>query len=460
MINLKNNTIFYLLLVLIILTGSALSYPNLSFDLYFNSKYIEYSKYFLSFCKNSEFIFKSNTSAFPIWGYGLIHLLFKSKLNILIFQQLLNFFTLVKLDQYLLNRKKKLIIYSRILILISLPYCFFHTQMWPKSVSSSILILAVLQLFYYLESKKIKNVIFSGLLFGVTCNFRSDYLILSFTLPIFILLWELIERKEINARSFKILIVPISVLILLIPWGMYTFKKTGHYLLTSSNTGHVFFIGLGQLPNNIWKITPRDDDPKMHQTLLDEFETDQVISTGYSENKFLKEEFKKIIILNPIEWLKKCLFAFRLLVLDPFYVGNVGDFQKNGISNIKEIRSLEESIYNFNYKKTYSLILDTKWEFSIKEILQIMMTILTKIIGFLLFILTFMLFFYSLIKSKSKIFKDRVLFLCFLIIGYQCAISVFAFHMPVYNTSIYLIYVILFVFLLDEIFFNQTVDRN
>ena len=123
MINLKNNTIFYLLLVLIILTGSALSYPNISFDLYFNSKYIEYSKYFLSFCKNSGFIFKSNTSAFPIWGYGLIHLLFKNKLNILIFQQLLNFFTLVKLDQYLLNRKKKLIIYKRELLSLICKTC-------------------------------------------------------------------------------------------------------------------------------------------------------------------------------------------------------------------------------------------------------------------------------------------------------------------------------------------------
>ena len=43
---------------------------------------------------------------------------------------------------------------------------------------------------------------------------------------------------------------------------------------------------------------------------------------------------------NPLnekpEWFKKCFYSLRLVFFDPFYVGNVGDFQKNGISNIKE----------------------------------------------------------------------------------------------------------------------------
>ena len=34
-------------------------------------------------------------------------------------------------------------------------------------------------------------------------------------------------------------------------------------------------------------------------------------------------------------------------LLNPFYVGNVANFQKNEVSNIDGIRSLEKSVYNF-----------------------------------------------------------------------------------------------------------------
>ena len=461
MINLKNNTFFYIILLVVISLCSVISYENITFDLYFNSKYIDYSKYFLSLVTSSIYNLDSNKTAFPLWGYGIVHLLFKNKLNILVFQQLLSFYTIIKLDQYFRINQKKIILYFRLLILISFPYFLFHTQIWPKSISSSLLFLAILQLFYYLDSKKTKSVVYSGILFGILCNFRSDYLILSLTLPLFILLWEFIRKNEIDFYSLRVMLIPVSVFILLIPWGIYTFKNTGHYFLNSSNSGHVLFIGLGQLPNNIWKITPQDDDSIMRQTLIDKFKTTHPPPfVSYSENTFLVEKFSQMISQNPFEWLKKCLFAFRLLILDPFYVGNVGNFQKNGIANIKEIRALEKNIYNFNYEKSSSILFNTRWEFSSKEIFQIIFTIITKIIGFLIFISALISIFYGFIKYRFSIFNDIIFYLCFLIIGYQCAISIFAFHMPVYNTSIYLIYLIIISLSFNKLFFNQTENSN
>ena len=460
-LSLKNNYYFYFILIIALFLSSTISYENISFDLYFNNKYKDYSDYFKGLLMGKRVLVYYDLGTFPMWGYGLIHLLFKSKLNILIVQQLLNFIAIVKVDQFLIKVKKiKYLKLSRILLLLSLPYFFFHTQMWPKSISSSLLILGVLQIFYYLENNKILNLVFTGLFFGLLSNFRSDYLMLIFLFPFLILAWEFINQENLKISSVRLFIIPVITIILLIPWGIFTLKNTGHYLLKSTNTGHTFFIGLGQLPDNIWGITPRDDDAKMHKALVYEFQTEEVNSVGYDENKFLIQEFKKNVMKNPSEWIKKCLFAFRLLLLDPFYVGNVGDFQKNGISNIIEIRAIEESLYRFEFEKSISIFMNTQWRFASKELIQITITVLTKIIGLMIFITSLISILYLLIKSRGQVLKDGILFLSILLIGYQIAISVFAFHMPVYNNTIYLIYIILIVLFYEKIFFNQTVDNN
>ena len=460
-LNINNNYFFYFTLFFALFLSSLISYENISFDLYFNEKYIDYSNYFLSWIKGSKEFDSDILGSFPIWGYGFIHLLFINKLNILIFQQLLNLIVLVKLDFFLINVKKiKYSQFSRGIMLLSLPYFFFHTQMWPKSISSSLLILGIIELFYYFEFKKTKSLVIAGLFFGLLCNFRSEYLMLIFLIPLLILLWEFINHGSLKINSIKLFIIPIITIFLLIPWGIFTFTNTGHYLLKSTNTGHTFFIGLGQLPGNIWGITPRDDDARMHQALVNEFKTEKVNSVGYHENKFLIQEFKKMVMDNPFEWVKKCLFSFRLLLLDPFYVGNVGNFQKNEISNIIEIRSLEESVYRFDFKKTISIFVNTQWQFTFKELIQISVTVITKIIGLLIFVISLISILCFLIKSRQLLLKDGVLFLSILIIGYQIAISVFAFHMPVYNNTIYFLYVILIVFFYEKIFFNQAVNND
>ena len=455
-ISLKNNYYFYFFLIIALFLSSIISYENISFDLYFNNKYKDYSDYFKGLLMGKRVLVYNDLGTFPIWGYGLIHLLFKSKLNILIFQQLLNFIAIVRVDQFLIKVKKiKHLKLSRVLLLLSLPYFFFHTQMWPKSISSSLLILGVLQIFCYLENNKILNLLFAGILLGLLSNFRSDYLFFIFILPLFLLFWEFYQKKILQLNSFKVMIIPGLVLLFLIPWSNYTYSKTNHYLLNSTNTGHLLFIGLGQLPHNIWGITPRDDDSKMRHTLINEFKHDSVSTVSYQSNEFLKKEFLRLVLNNPLEWIKKCFYSFRLLILDPFYVGNVGDFQKNGISNINEIRSLEEAVYKFDFHVSYKIITETNWSFSTKEIFQILITILTKLIGLAIFITSVITIFLTTLKYPKSIFSDSTLLLSCLLFAYQLSISVFAFHMPVYNSSIYLIYLIILTLFFNKLFLNQ-----
>ena len=439
---LQNKNIYYFLLLGSIIFHSIISYENLTFNLYFNSLYEKYSLFFKSFDFS---VFTESYSTFPIWGYGLFHLLGKNILVNLIIQQLLCFFSLVLLDKEILKFKiiDKIELF-RFLIIISAPLFLFHTQMWPNSFASSLFILSILFLHRFFKTNKITFLISSAILYGIMQNFRSDYIYLFYLITIFILITKPFNLND----TIKKTLFPITILSLLIPWMIFSYYQTGKPLLTSTNGGHVLFTGLGQLPNNIWGITPHDEDSVKTKLLIEKFGDkykylDYEAWNGIEEDEFLKTVFFNLVIENPKEWIRKCFFSFRLLVLDPFYVGNVGNYQQDKFSNIIEIRKLEKLIYRFKFNDAKELILNTSWQLSFKEIFQFLYTLLTKIFGVILFTSFLIITLLSLYKFGLNIFKEKIITLLFLIISYQIAISVFAFHMPVYNTTIYIVYLLL-----------------
>ena len=458
---LKNKYFFFTSLFVLLIISSLISFQNLSFALYFNQKYIDYSHSLTNFFNSKSNLFVNDLSTFPIWGYGLVHWLFdSSKLNILIFQQALNFYTIYLVDQFLRKNHSKCLIFWRGIVLLAFPYFFFHTQLWPKSIASSLIVISTLKLIYYMTTKQKYNLIFSGIGFGLLCNFRSDYLYFIFVIPIIMMIWELINKRKVTLFSISIIIIPLTTLLFLVPWGIYSYQKTQHFLLTSTNSGHTLFIGLGQLPNNKWGITPRDEDPKMDSILGSKFRERSYLSTRYNEDQYLKKVFFSFIKESPLEWLKKCSYNLRLILMDPFYVGNVGNFQLNGISNIKEIRALENAVYQFDTKGIFQIINNTTWKFSLFEIFQLIITSLTKIIGIILFVITILSGLYLFFFKRNWFLIKSTNFLLMTLILYQLSLLIFVFHMPVYNTTIYLIYLIIFSLMLDEIFFNPTINHN
>tara|TARA_B100000900_G_scaffold323956_1_gene283549 strand:- start:48 stop:755 length:708 start_codon:yes stop_codon:yes gene_type:complete len=221
---------------------------------------------------------------------------------------------------------------------------------------------------------------------------------------------------------------------------IFTYHQTGKFIPTSTNAGHVLFIGLGQLPENKWGITPFDEDPIKIKILSDKFGP-VFKSDDYEEDIFLKKKFIEFIKNDPLEYLKKCMFSLRLLILDPFYVGNVGSFQQNKISNIKEIRELESLIYRFKFKDSFSLIKNTKWILTKKEVFQLIVTVYTKIFGVIIFLAFMIISIVYIAKFKTRL--DPIALFLILILGYQMSISILAFHMPVYNSASYIFYVLL-----------------
>lgn len=459
--NIVNNRLFFLITLTCLITFfSIISFPNLSFDLYFNQKYYKYAKSLSAYLGFISPVNSNDLTTFPIWGYGLIHWIFKSsKLSILIFQQLLNFFCIYLLDNYIKKYHFTSLSYWRILVLLAFPYFLFHTQLWPKSVASSLLIIGFIKILDYLNSEKKSNILVSGILFGLVCNFRSDYFYLVMVLPMILILWQIFIQKKVIWFS-SLLFIPIIIILSLTPWSYYSFKKINKYIVTSTNAGHTLFIGLGQLPDNAWGITPRDDDPKMKKILNSKFKTSNILSTNYSESQYLKKIFFQYVMNNPYEWIKKCFHNIRLILMDPFYVGNIGDFQKNGISNIQEIRALENAFYRLDFENTYKILKDTNWNFSFNEILQLLATIITKLIGVLFFLTTIGLSTYVAIFDLKWFFRSPINLLLTTILVYQLAILILIFHMPVYNTSIFLIYLVILSLLIEKIFFNHTINND
>ena len=270
---LDNNRIFYSLLIFVILLSTILNY-NADVMGPMNVLYKEY----ISFFKRGfdyKYIFKYSNYTFPMWGFGLVMYIFPSKIYIIFFQQIVTFFTVCYFDK-IVNRYNLLMNTYRFRwgLLLSFTLYFFHSSVYPYSLGSNLLILGILFLvnFYFNESKV--DIIFSSICFGIMLNFRSDYYF--FIYPLFLLI-IIYSYKKSSKRILSMSIIWLLIIqSFLIPWRIYTFNRTGESISVSTNSGHVFFISLGQLPNNKWGITEEDDDPVMYSYLKRQFPNENV----------------------------------------------------------------------------------------------------------------------------------------------------------------------------------------
>jgi hypothetical protein len=405
--------------------------------------YVDYSNFFKSnFNFNLKFINEYYT--FPMWGYGLILYLFNNKLSIIIFQQLLTIITLILVDQRIKSYKvENILVTFRILLIISIHWYFFHTSLWPYSINSNLLILGTLTLSNFLDKQKTASIIFSALIFGILLNFRSDYYYYTIII-IIILVYNLYKNKTIlnkNKFLFNIVLFATIIQILMFPWGVYTYKRTGHYLQTSTNAGHVFYISLGQLPKNKWGITPKDEDSSMKSLLQHYTGKSKVNTLTYDSDKFLMKTWKNFVLEDPLEYTKKCIFNYIRLSSMPFYPGSL---EKN-FSNEIEIDKVKVKIKyyydNLKYKNllNYFILGDAKFY---------MVTFFINLIGIFIFFYFMVLnsmFLFN--KISYEIFNNTLFVFSNSIVMYQIFMCVFVFHMPIYNTNVIIFYLISISFL-------------
>ncbi len=258
---------------------------------------------------------------FPIWGYGWLLVATRTELALLLFQIVLAvgaaWLFLRSLEQAALVSARTTRLVKAILV-VSVPWYAANALRWPYAEAASLLLvsIAVLALALARGDHRYRTYALSGLLLGIALNFRSDFIALPLAVGVIVLA---LDRQRLALA--KRLGVWIAVVVLtLVPWVVYAHRATGHVLLTSTNSGHVLYISLGQLPGNPWGITPYDGDPRMHRELRAHFGRD-VSSLTDASDRFLRSRFFQLVRQHPGAWLRKGVRNAAHTFTDGFYDG-------------------------------------------------------------------------------------------------------------------------------------------
>ena len=437
---LLNNRIFYSLLIIDIAICTILNYQaNVMNGIL--GYYYDFANFFSYGCDYSK-PFINGCYTFPMWGYGFLLAITKNKLLIVVFQQLLTCITIIFIDYYAkkYNWIKSIFIF-RSLILLSCTWFFFHTSLYPYSISANLLILSIFMLLIYLENEKVFAILTSGVLFGLGLNLRSDYYY--YILILFLILILLRIFKCIRTKPKWLIVWFLLINLTLIPWGIYTYKRTGHYCQTSTNAGHVLFISLGQLPNNIWGITASDEDFLMKGLVKEKFGL-KGNSLNFQENRYLIKQWKDNVTKHPIEYAKKCVYNMIKVIITPFYTGNVECY----FYSFKELTDVKIELKNSLSTFSFSSIIRIA---STKYLYYIFIQVIFNLINLIVFITFITSFIKYLLVIRFRLFNNYLSLVLLSIILYQLGLCIFAYYLPIYLSNVYLIFVFLVVYFYDTI---------
>ncbi len=428
--------------------------------------YVDFKNIILSgFNPNSGII---GTPTYPMWGYGWLLILTESKLILIMIQFALALFSI----WYFFNQIEKLkilskniIIYSKGFLIISVPWYVFHSIRWPYSISISLILISfiifVVEFFYVNPQKtKYKRILLSGILFGIALNFRSDYYLLPVGFTIVFLILKKINRINLKKTLYWL----ASIYLMLVPWSIYTYSVTSHFLLTSTNSGHVLFLGLGAHPENYWNIKIEDNDPLMNKLIYDKF-GEKKSTLVYETNEFLKNEFFDRVKSNPIEYFRKVLFSFKKFVTHGVYPG---EFYKQEMLKLQKADKswiqpgdtwkYEEAYYDFiKRRRGYASLKEKLYcEFSLRVLIEHFSLYMGKLIVLLSILLAPISFIVSI--QRNNYFITFILF----IIAYQALINTVAFNYQCYTSNIYfpLLINLIFGISIINLFFRKYIKKN
>jgi hypothetical protein len=406
---LQKKRIYYPLLVICAAIYSCLNYYNLIM-----SGIWRYYDDFAGFIKSgfsASYVFRNGNPTFPMWGYGFVFAVTHNKALIIFLQQCLGLVVIVQWLLYLerkWSRRKSTIL--KILLLCSFPLFFYNTTIAPYSIGSGTLLMGVLLTIKYLERKKVTDLFLAAICFGIMLNFRSDYYYFIFLLLATAALfqWRLANR----IFFWHYAACAAVVLMIMLPWMQYTHSKTGKYLLTSTNSGHVLYIGLGQLPNNPWGIEKGDNSPQMLQLVRERLGDSGTLV--YPADTLLRHQWLKSIRQYPIAFVKKMAYNVYTIYRQPFYIGDI--YAKHEVAR-----------------------------HDLKHAVAIALNMLCRVF----FMAITVLFIRFLVLGRFiRSLSDPVFLFSVLLIIYQIFLQSIGYALFLYNTGIYFVYLLMFVYLL------------
>lgn len=367
---------------------------------------------------------------FPIWGYGFLMAITTNHTILLMMQLGLAFLSVWVfiniLQKYSLLSNQALRMF-KILIIIAVPWYSFHTVKWPYSVASSFFILSLSYLYKGIKEKDwLRYIILSSFFFGLLLNFRSDYILMpiGFCFIIFLL------QKHSFILIKKITLWFLCIYICLMPWAIWTKKVCGHYLLTSTNGGHVLMNGLGQYPQNRWGLKC-DDGCEVIHGIVEQKYGEGACTWDYKSDQLLKKTFTTFVLDYPQEYIQKLYYCFFNMLKKGMYQGEF--FMR--FSDKYFEKTNKELIVSLYRNPTLSCL---------PQYIAVFLQRYSYVFGKYLLIISCWLLPFGLIRALYT--KNLFYSLIFSSILYQIMLNVFLQYLTGYSSNVLIFMLLLFVY--------------
>lgn len=246
-----------------------------------------------------------NIASYPMWGYAALVAATNSVAGdqgILIFQYLLllaSFALIVRMCPLPgLDRPLDAVIFYGALLF----YTMLLSVKWPAAIVGFLLLA-------FAVSHQRQHYLLAAVMLLIVYNFRTEGLGLWGLYVAYLL----ISRTAVPWRSWALIAMVSTVLIG--AWPTYQYTQNKQFTLTTSNSGGVLYMSLGQLPNNPWDRVYDD-----HAVIADAKAMGIGDPWGFEGNARLKQQFFDDVREHPGSFLKKVLYVYLQIFKGGLYV--------------------------------------------------------------------------------------------------------------------------------------------
>lgn len=301
----------------------------------------------------------SEYALYPLWGYPLVLLATGNDAIILYIQAFFGAIAASVLYLYIysiLSTNKCKLLWSLVLP-TAIPYYAIVSVKWPASFQVVFIVLGVSILLIALHKNKLLLSVISGVLFGIACNFRSEYLYLSIFILVTFLIAKLLLPNNLSWKSIKhIMAFAVFTWLTMIPLGIERKIQTGTFNIKVGNGDWTnIYFSVGQYPNNSLGLRFSDSwiENNLRANLTEPYDSTKVLHMQIVANEYSKNAMLEYIFNNPLNFFGKLLHNFRSIVTGGFYFGQIEATSSELASRVilakemyKEIAGISNSISN------------------------------------------------------------------------------------------------------------------
>ncbi len=261
------------------------------------------------------------TPGYPMWGYSLLAgilrqniIFFQAALLIAVFAFWYRSLGVLTTSTSPHGRLVGIMVHPIVVAMILVPFISLSISYYSNSVTYMLAFCATWMLYLAVEGRRgIGYYAAGGLLTGLAFNFRSEILLLGFleTSALFAFGFMKGYGRYYSKRAATF---AITLLLMTLPWALYTGLTVRQPLFSSTNSGGVMYLGLGILPNNPWNIIPGDE-------YVGRVAREKRLGSPWSieANRYFKSAYAQCVKEHPKSFTKRVVRGWVLMLAQGLY---------------------------------------------------------------------------------------------------------------------------------------------